>query len=958
MSTLVQRSFAGGELSPALYARVDTAKYASGLRTCRNMMIMRHGGAQNRAGTSFVCEVKDSSKAVRLVEFVFNSSQTYVLEFGDEYVRVIKDGVQQKQATQNITGITKANPAVVTYSGSDTYANGDQVYISGVAGMLEVNGRWFKVANVDTGANTFELQDLGGTNVNSSAYTTYTSGGTIAEVYEITTPYDHTDLFELQFVQSADVITIVHPDYAPRELTRSGDTSWTLSTITFDPDISAPTNIGGAGPYAGANIYRYAVTAVSAETGEESYIGAGNLTGSITGITQANPAVVTSASHGLANGQIVLITGVGGMTEVNDNRYLVNNVTANTFQLRGFNGDAVDSTAYTAYTSGGTFTEYGKTWTSAAAPTAALPIRLSWAAVAGASEYVVYRENKAPGTSGAFSDVYGYIGITKTNYFEDPGTEPDDLDNPPAESTVFEATDDYPSAVAYVQQRRVFANTNNDPEKVWLSRIGNFKNFTTRSQMQDDDSVSFILAGKQVNSVNHMIDIGRLVVFTSGGEWAIQGDSSGIITPTDINPVQYGYNGSLSLPPLVIGGNALFVQARGSIIRDLNYDDTSQQYRGQDLTIFSSHLFDEYTIVDWSYQQIPHSIVWAVRSDGVLLGLTYVREHEMWAWHKHDFEGGTVKSVCSIPDGNEDAVYVVVERTIGARTTKYIEKINTRQVSEAAIEDAVFVDSALTYDGRHTGATTMTLSGGTNWTFDETLTLTASASTFTTAYVGNQIHITGTDGTIIRFTIDAYTSATVVTGRPHKTVPAGMRSAAQSTWAYAVDRVTGLWHLEGQSLSVFADGFVVANPNNEAYDVLTVSSGALTLDKHYSVIHAGLPYISDIETLDIDSPQGETLADKKKLVGKVSIFVEKSRGIWAGPRPPSDDDTDPLENLYELKVRNDEDYDSPVALQTGVVEINIKADWNQGGRVFIRQVDPVPLSVLAVIPSGLMPFRG
>lgn len=957
MSTLIQRSFSGGEISPALYARVDTAKYASGLRTCRNMMIMRHGGAQNRSGSTFVCEVKDSTKTVRLIPFVFNSSQTYVLEFGDEYMRVIKDGVQQKLATQNITGITKANPAVVTYSGSDTYANGNEVYISGVSGMTEVNGRWFKVANLDSGANTFELQNMAGTNINSSAYTTYTSGGTLAEVYEITTPYDQTDLFELQFVQSGDVITIVHPDYAPRELTRAGDTSWTLSTVTFDPEVDTPTGITVGGS-SGSDLYRYVVTAIDPDTGEESLPGSSGLTGTITAITNANPGIITCVGHGLdANdGNIITISGVGGMTELNGKTYIANYQTANTFSLREVTGTDVNTTAYGVYTSGGTFTEYGVSAIQVATPAPSAVQTLRWTAIDGVDEYVVYRTVKEGAVS--FTGIYGYLGITKTNMFRDIGTDPDLSDNPPVESTVFEATDDYPAAVSYVQQRRAFANTNNDPEKIWLSRIGNFTNYTSRSQIQDDDSLSFILAGRQVNSVKHLVDIGKLVVFTTGGEWAVQGDSAGIITPTDVNPIQYGANGSATLPPLVIGGNALYVQARGSIVRDLNFDDASQQYRGQDLTIFSAHLFDEYTLVDWAYQQIPHSIVWVVRSDGVLLGLTYVREHEMWAWHKHDFEGGTVKSVCSIPSGNEDALYLVIERTINGRTTKYIEKLNTRQVSEALIKDAVFMDSALTYDGRHTGSVTMTLSGGTNWTYDETLTLTASSGTFTSAYVGNQIHITGADGTIIRFTVDAYTSSTVVTGRPNRTVPVAMRSAAQSTWAYAVDQVTGLWHLEGESVSAFGDGFVVANPNNDAYDVLTVTNGVLTLDKHYSVIHVGLPYISDLETLDIDTPQGETLADKRKLVSKVSLFVEKSRGIWAGPKPPSDDDTDPLEDLYELKVRDDENYDSPVALQTGVVDINIKAEWNQGGRVFIRQVDPVPLAVLAVVPIGLMPFRG
>ena len=958
MATLVQRSFSGGELAPSLYARVDTAKYANGARTIRNMLVMRHGGVQNRPGTKFVCEAQTSSESIRLIPFVFNNDQTYVLEFGDQYMRVIKDGSLLTTNTQNITGISKANPGVVTYSGADSYSNGDTVYIAAVGGMTEVNGRWFKVANVDTGANTFELTDNAGSNVDTTGYTTYTSGGTVSLVYEIATPYLEADLDEIRYVQSADVITLTHPSYEPRELSRSGDTTWSISTISFEPEISAPVNITISGGGSGSSATRYLVTAVDLDTGEESIAGTGS-TGSITAITNSNSAcTVTSTAHGLATGQIIDITDVGGMTEVNGNRYLVAYDTANTFVLRDLAGNNIDSSGFGTYTSGGTWTEYGVTVTGHATLSPSNRVTLEWDEVSGADEYNVYKEVNAPSGGGSSTSVYGFTGISKTNTFTDIGIDADGSDNPTQPNNPFEGSGNYPATVTYVQQRRGFGNTTNDPERVWFSRIGNFKNFTRRSPIQEDDAFNFVLAGRQVNSIQHLIDVGQLLIFTSGGEWAIQGDAAGTITPLEVNPKQYGYNGAGSLPPLVLGGNALYVQARGSIVRDLAFEDAVQGYRGRDLTIFSAHLFDGFTLNDWAYQQIPHSNVWIARSDGTLLGLTYVREHEMWAWHRHDFQGGVVENVCSIPEGDEDGLYLVIKRTIDGKTTRYIERFSSRFVDDTAIEDSIFMDSTLTYDGTHTGNTTMTVSGGTNWTYDESLTLTASAGTFDSSYVGNQIHLTGSDGTLIRFTIDAYSSTTVVTGRPNKTIPAGMRSTAVSTWGYAVSEVDGLWHLEGEDVSVFADGFVVASPNNDSYDTVTITNGVATLDKSYVKIHVGLPYISDVETLDIDTPQGETLADKKKHVSKLNVFVEDSRGIWAGPKPPTSDTTDPLENLRELKIRDDEGYDEPVDLATGVVELVLKSEWNSNGRVFIRQVDPVPLAVLAVAPSGLFGFRG
>ena len=132
----------------------------------------------------------------------------------------------------------------------------------------------------------------------------------------------------------------------------------------------------------------------------------------------------------------------------------------------------------------------------------------------------------------------------------------------------------------------------------------------------------------------------------------------------------------------------------------------------------------------------------------------------------------------------------------------------------------------------------------------------------------------------------------------------------------------------------------------------------MTLDRPYCVVHIGLPYTSDIETLDIDTVQGETLVDKSKLITALSIFVQDSRGIWVGAAPPTDDTVDPLENLTEFKLRSTETMDQPVALATRVVTQNFKGRHNRNGRVFVRQVDPIPLSVLSIVPAGLIPYKG
>lgn len=269
MTTVSQRRFSGGEIAPALYAGTDLTKYAFGARTLRNFLVRRHGGADNRPGSSWSAEVKDSSKRVHLIPFIFNDAQTCMLEFGNEYMRIHQFGSPVRNTAQNITAITNANPCVVTYSGSDTYSVGDHIYLTGIVGAIGqyLNNRTFRVAAVNTGTNAITLDYIDGTDVNSTSFGAYTSGGTIAETYEIATTYLEADLQELVFVQNADVITIVHPSYPVRELSRTGALSWSIADKAFGPSISAPTGLTadtGSGSFA---IFK--VTAVRAD-GEES----------------------------------------------------------------------------------------------------------------------------------------------------------------------------------------------------------------------------------------------------------------------------------------------------------------------------------------------------------------------------------------------------------------------------------------------------------------------------------------------------------------------------------------------------------------------------------------------------------------------------------------------------------------------------------------------------------------
>ena len=270
----IQTSFNTGELSELMYGRVDFDRYKSALATCLNWIPRTQGPLTRRPGTYFCDEVKDSTKATRLVAFTYSTVQSYIIEFGDLYVRFKKNNAPVTLTAQNITGITQANPAVLTYNGADTYANGDHVDITGVVGMTEVNGRRFKVANVNAGANTFQLQTVDGTNVNSTSYTAWSSGGTVAEVYTLTTTYAEADLFELKFVQSADVLYIFHPDYPTASLNRAADASWTLTELTlldgpYLPENTTTTTLtpSAFAPGAGVTLTASAVTGINNDAG-------------------------------------------------------------------------------------------------------------------------------------------------------------------------------------------------------------------------------------------------------------------------------------------------------------------------------------------------------------------------------------------------------------------------------------------------------------------------------------------------------------------------------------------------------------------------------------------------------------------------------------------------------------------------------------------------------------------
>lgn len=321
----------------------------------------------------------------------------------------------------------------------------------------------------------------------------------------------------------------------------------------------------------------------------------------------------------------------------------------------------------------------------------ASPNVITWDAVVGAVSYNIYKDLAGAG-------VYGYMWtVTGVVTFDDPGLAPNAARVPPVARALFDATLKYPAVSATYQQRRLFGGTHTDREIVEASRIDEPSSFGIHTPIQDDDSVEFKLAGEAIHPVVHLVPLSRLVLLSDMGEWTLEGDAQGALTPTTINPQQHGYVGSSFTPPVIIGTALVFVQARGRIMRDLRFAG-SQEGRtllsGRDLSVFSAHLFKRYAITDLAFAPNPHSIVWAVRADGTLLGLTYLPEEDVWGWHRHDTAtsagASSYESVCVIPEGEEDVVYAVVKRTVNGQVKRFVERFAARDAVDLA--DACFVD--------------------------------------------------------------------------------------------------------------------------------------------------------------------------------------------------------------------------------------------------------------------------
>lgn len=323
-------------------------------------------------------------------------------------------------------------------------------------------------------------------------------------------------------------------------------------------------------------------------------------------------------------------------------------------------------------------------------------ITVNWTAVTGAVRYNVYKDDNG---------LFGYIGATENVYFNDNNITPDVGLVPPRANNPFGSTDNYPRTVCYFEQRRVFANTNTRPNNLWMTQSATESNMCSTIPTQDNDAIQIRIAARELNEVMHVVPMTDLLSLTNSSEWMLTTREGYALTPANISPREQAHGGSNKVHPVLAANATVYARAVGGHIMSISIasDSASGGYKTEDLSILATDLFDGLEIIDMAYSSAPVQTVWAVRSDGVLLGLTYYPEHEVFGWHTHTTDG-LFESVCVIRELGEDYLYAIVGRTIDGRYRRYVERMASRM--DVDIEDGVFCDSAFVYSGVSTSTIT------------------------------------------------------------------------------------------------------------------------------------------------------------------------------------------------------------------------------------------------------------
>lgn len=317
-------------------------------------------------------------------------------------------------------------------------------------------------------------------------------------------------------------------------------------------------------------------------------------------------------------------------------------------------------------------------------------IKISWDEVDGAAYYRVYKN---------VGGLYCYIGDTEELSIIDDNIAGKADTTTRRNDTTYAAGGSKPSAVGYFEQRRCFGGFAEDPQRIVMTRTGTENDLTYSLPSKDDDRVSFQVASREYNMIEHFVPLAHLIVLTSGSEMRISPLNSDAISPSSVSARPQSYNGASQVQPVLVNNSTVYAAARGGHVLDFSYSNEVGGYRSNDLSLRASHFFDFKTIKDMALSKSPYPIVWCVSSDGSLLGCTYIPDQNLDAWHQHE-TNGFIESVCCVSEGVEDHVYVVVKRTLNGKVKRFVERMESFNLE--SLESSFFVDCGGTYIGEAT----------------------------------------------------------------------------------------------------------------------------------------------------------------------------------------------------------------------------------------------------------------
>lgn len=931
----LKSSFAGGELSPSMYGRTDIAKYDSGAATLRNFLVLRYGGAANRPGFKFIAQTYNNKKAV-LIPFMYSTDQNYIVEITAGRYRFYKDG--------DIVRDDNGSP----YSIENFFVDKDLEdaakikYTQSADVLFIVHPEHAPMTLTRYGELDwrFERMDITGgpfdvSNFNSAYIVTKAQQWTTPGTYTVHIPAGINSIEYKIAGAGGGGGGGNHMSHGPYLYGGNGGSGELLTgkmTVTSNSDYQVIVGAGGAG---GVGV-KYSDSQTSGKSGSNSSFGNIFARGGGGGYRATTPSYssdgewmggsdgANGTSYGAggaggngANWSGTAGSGGNGWVEILYSASIGDNTTVKASDVYGDITLTASDDIFSKSDEGSLFalthfleTDYKKGTPSSTGENLLVsvlpksnvyvesfgfwdgnfslerydPVSLQWVNVRTQSgnrsqNYSLTEENtyesiasyRVTSTefntgvwSGENEKQRGYITIQSiggdytghvliTEYISPKvvkGTVKKQLaSTDETRDFAFAAWDGkkgYPSATGFYEDRLVFAGSKGFPQTFWTSKTGDYYNFGTSIPFADDDGITATLNGGQMNGIKAIIAFGEMLLLTAGGEFKVSGGGKALSGSNVLSQPQE-YRGVSDVNPVTIGSRIIYVQHQGNIIRDLAYSYDVDKYTGDDLNLLASHLFEGHKIISMTYQQIPNSIVWCVRDDGLLLGLTYIKEQDIYAWHQHTTAGGKFVSVCNIGGSTEDKLYAVVER--GGQY--YVEIMESRDKS-TNVEDQFFVDSGITYEGEPT------------------------------------------------------------------------------------DEISGLEHLEGYTVAILADGNVLPQQ--------TVENGKVVLGNKYKKVHVGLPIDAEIKTLPIDfTAQDGTYLSRKKRIASFIAMLKDSRGGVYGMR----DDA-----LDKIKWRSNEAYGEPIALKTEKVKIVVKsASWSETQQVIIKQPDPLPMTVLSLIPE-------